>query len=199
MDPILADHLKKFAHRDFNEVTKAKVNRKLGFEIPKPKTSEFLSIITSCKKYSEDRDSTEAEQGQILQLESSDLTFPKHRPTDPEKDSFLLRSKSTITMKSLTLKEYEKYSPDITEKRELNNKVESVTPLDTVAHLTTIKHQTSNVSTLSANDSKVFRSLDIKEFISIPRKAWKKDKIYKVGDCFYADDGEFLYRVPGLT
>lgn len=39
---------------------------------------------------------------------------------------------------------------------------------------------------------------EIKDHIYIPRKAYKRGAIFKVKDCFYDDDGEFLYRVPGL-
>lgn len=39
----------------------------------------------------------------------------------------------------------------------------------------------------------------IREKIYIPRKMYKKGKIYKLYDCFYDDDGMLLYRVPGLT
>ncbi len=35
--------------------------------------------------------------------------------------------------------------------------------------------------------------------INIPRKMWKKDKIFRVRDCFYNDRGNFLYRVPGFV
>jgi len=196
VEPILAEHLKKFAHRDFNEITKPKVNRKLGVEIPKPTKTEFLSIITSCKKYSEE--STKPEPNEVPQLKSDELNFPENCSTDPEKDSFLFEGKTGSTMKWLTLKEYEKYSPDIAFKKELNSRVEPSTSPEPVAQLRTMKYQESNVSPFNANDSKVFQSLDIKEHIKIPRKVWKEDQIYKVGDCFYADDGEFLYRVPGL-
>lgn len=39
---------------------------------------------------------------------------------------------------------------------------------------------------------------EIKDRIYIPRKAYKRGALYKVNDCFYDDDGELLYRVPGL-
>ena len=35
--------------------------------------------------------------------------------------------------------------------------------------------------------------------IRIPKKVWKEGYTYRVKDCFYDDNGEFLYRVPGLT
>lgn len=34
--------------------------------------------------------------------------------------------------------------------------------------------------------------------IRIPKRVWKEGIIYKVKDCFYDDNGDFLYRVPGL-
>ncbi|CAI6362047.1 unnamed protein product [Macrosiphum euphorbiae] len=34
--------------------------------------------------------------------------------------------------------------------------------------------------------------------IRIPKKVWKEGYIYRVNDCFYDDNGDFLYRVPGL-
>jgi len=34
--------------------------------------------------------------------------------------------------------------------------------------------------------------------IRIPKKVWKKGYMYRVNDCFYDDNGDFLYRVPGL-
>lgn len=36
------------------------------------------------------------------------------------------------------------------------------------------------------------------EFINIPKDKYKKGKIYQLRDCYYDNDGEFLYRVPGL-
>jgi len=34
--------------------------------------------------------------------------------------------------------------------------------------------------------------------IRIPKKVWKEGYTYRVNDCFYDDNGDFLYRVPGL-
>jgi hypothetical protein len=34
--------------------------------------------------------------------------------------------------------------------------------------------------------------------IRIPERLWQKDKVYRIKDCFYDDQGVFLYRVPGL-
>jgi len=34
--------------------------------------------------------------------------------------------------------------------------------------------------------------------IRIPKRVWKEGYMYRVNDCFYDDNGDFLYRVPGL-
>lgn len=36
------------------------------------------------------------------------------------------------------------------------------------------------------------------ESIKIPKNKYQKGKVYQLRDCYYDDDGEFLYRVPGL-
>ncbi|XP_015437384.1 PREDICTED: uncharacterized protein LOC107192602 [Dufourea novaeangliae] len=34
--------------------------------------------------------------------------------------------------------------------------------------------------------------------IRIPRNVWRRGMTYRIKDCYYDDDGQFLYRVPGL-
>ncbi|XP_015603532.1 uncharacterized protein LOC107271719 [Cephus cinctus] len=46
--------------------------------------------------------------------------------------------------------------------------------------------------------SKVEEEEEIPGYINIPKKKFKEGMIYRVKDCYYDDDGEFLYRVPGL-
>ncbi|CAH2087461.1 unnamed protein product [Euphydryas editha] len=41
--------------------------------------------------------------------------------------------------------------------------------------------------------------VDYPERIRIPKKAYKKGATYKMKDCFYDDDGRFLYRVIGMS
>nr|XP_018903997.1 PREDICTED: uncharacterized protein LOC109035006 [Bemisia tabaci] len=48
-------------------------------------------------------------------------------------------------------------------------------------------------------DTDLEEELKINEYIQIPKHLRKKGALYKIEDCFYADDGQFLYRVPGLT
>lgn len=51
---------------------------------------------------------------------------------------------------------------------------------------------------ITERDVQVELSNHIEMKIHIPKELYKEDAIYKVDDCFYDDQGEFLYRVPGL-
>jgi hypothetical protein len=39
---------------------------------------------------------------------------------------------------------------------------------------------------------------DPPERIRVPASKWRKGCTFKIGDCYYDDDGDFLYRVPGM-
>lgn len=187
VDPILAQHLKKFAFRDINKLAERAPNKRLGVEFPKPKSNEFLSIVTSCSKYKD-------EQSEIKQIESTELRIPKHRPADDAK-TFMMHGKKRFSSESITLADLQEKSPDIKSQVKLYE-------METVdKNLPNIKFKTfednNNYISLPKNE-KLFDKLKIQEKIRIPKKEWKKGKIYKINDCFYSDDGEFLYRVPGL-
>ncbi|XP_061392989.1 uncharacterized protein LOC133328437 [Musca vetustissima] len=47
-------------------------------------------------------------------------------------------------------------------------------------------------------DKKRFEMSRVKPKIHIPRKLYRKGATYRVDDTYYDDDGEFLYRVPGM-
>lgn len=186
VDPMLAEHLKKFTHRDLNTLYKPNTERKFGIEMPKPSSSEFSSIITTCKKYAE-------EPKQIEEKSSDDLKFPLHRPRDSEKDYVLLKGHNTSSNKPMSLEAFQNQSEFQSEK------VSQVAPLNNLPIMKVKKFEETSVNALQFDgDKKVFASLAIKEHITIPKKAWKEGQIYKLDDCFYSDDGEFLYRVPGL-
>lgn len=59
------------------------------------------------------------------------------------------------------------------------------------------KYETKTVS-MKKNDDSLTTS-EIRDRVVIPKRLFKKGATYKLYDCFYDDDGEFLYRVPGMT
>jgi hypothetical protein len=189
IDPILVAHLKKFALRDINKLTEAQPNKKLGIEIKKPKGNEFLSIISSCKKYSEENDESISTL-KVKKLPTNEIRFPERRPQDDDDDTFVLKGKHTLSNKSITLNELQLKIPEIKSRVEEN------------ANSVVLKYEASPVlkvkETRGLTMTEEPNALGFREKIKIPRKLWQKGKTYRVDDCFYADDGEFLYKVPGL-
>lgn len=198
LDPMLEQHLKKFVHRDLDLIAKKDEGRKFGTEIPKPRSREFSRIITSCKKYAKELKTVECK---IVQIEGNEFSSPKSQKGNPDTDFFILEGNSKKkTMKSMTLTAYEKLSPEISVAiEEHRNATKAPRTIDETFPDNRIDKFEKTVSTIENSNSQVFKSLEIKDQIDIPKKLWKKDQIYKVGDCFYSDDGEFLYRVPGLS
>lgn len=196
VEPILAEHLKKFAHRDFEETAKPKVDRKYGIQIPKPARTEFLSMITSCKKYSEDKKEDKS-QPEFLKLGGHGLKLPDN--INAENNSCVLQGKlENSDNRTATLEEYQKTHPEIVTQGWVKLTETSKVNLLKVKKVSKDEESLPAMQFNNVN-KKVFESLAIQEEIEIPKKVWKEGKLYKVGDCFYSDDGEFLYRVPGLT
>lgn len=198
VEPLLAEHLKKFAHRDFDNTTKKKVDRKFGVEFPKPSRDEFSQIITSCKKYAT-KEEPEPESKEALQLKGSRLRFPDH--FNPDLDSVVLEGEIGKPDKRwLTLEKYQQDHHEAVEpKREPEEQVVESKPLfDGYKKIQKFEKPDASVESLKFSNEKVFKELEIQDEIKISKKLWKEGQIYKVGDCFYSDDGEFLYRVPGF-
>jgi hypothetical protein len=47
-------------------------------------------------------------------------------------------------------------------------------------------------------NKKIDTELEYTKSINITKQLYKKGKTYRINDCYYDDDGEFLYRVPGI-
>lgn len=62
-----------------------------------------------------------------------------------------------------------------------------------------LENNEENAVTHFEQDAEVVFAKSYPERIRIPKKAYKKGATYKVDDCFYDDDGRFLYRVIGMT
>ncbi|KAH8284363.1 hypothetical protein KR018_010185 [Drosophila ironensis] len=52
---------------------------------------------------------------------------------------------------------------------------------------------------ISAEDQRKYEMTQVKTRIVIPRKLRRPGATYRVEDAYYDDDGELLYRVPGMT
>lgn len=192
LDLQLKEHLKKFAHRTFAENVQPKNEPKLI--MPEPPGNEFSSIITSCKKYAPPP--AELESGdEIKQIEASAsnevFVSKKFRDSRPVTLKQLKIGDSTISGQDENLIILNSMNnpggTGVVIKSDSNVDMMKVKKFDTVA----IESRKSDLKPPMASG--------VKEFIKIPKNLKKKGATYQLDDCFYDDDGELLYRVPGMT
>lgn len=211
IDAGFAQHLNKFVQRNVDRGD-AEIRPKFAvkplYEIRPLPEGEFSAIITSCKKYQQKHQEDSESQQVLLAEDNENLPDNMHAPYVsqhmPKQDTFLLPG-SVQNTQHATLSEIKRQAkgPSITSNRDRELQGE-VTALDLgtgiVDKLENIhkKYETAPY-TESSNDARDAKKEDIKEFIKIPKKLHKKGSTYQVDDCFYDDDGEFLYRVPGMA
>lgn len=200
INPKLRDHLMKFSTRGVVTDTERPTIGIKSLPIRKKTgNNEFLSIITSCKKYSEPE---AAEQQTDKQVE---LPARPHNS-----DSFLLGKVNKS--KPLMFKELTGITDDGNKRNDLKLRhnpfldprgeqaVTNAVPDSDVGknqwHVQ--KYETSDVQSSEAELKKLSMPA-IQDQISIPKALYRRGATYKLRDCYYDDDGEFLYRVPGMT
>uniref|UniRef100_U5ET21 Uncharacterized protein n=1 Tax=Corethrella appendiculata TaxID=1370023 RepID=U5ET21_9DIPT len=194
IDPDFAEHLRKFAKRDFDEVCKPKFERKRLYDVvPQPVNTEFADIITSCKGYQ-----VEKIEDENRQIASGSAEMDISTATPPKDDMFLL---GEIENKAPAIFKF----PATEEKEEEENEEsletmpdEQVITLKQEDVTTPMKIKKYNDIVVKERPNNFNSTVPIREFIHIPKKLYKRGATYKIDDCFYDDDGEFLYRVPGL-
>lgn len=197
LDPAIAAHLNKFSARDLNIKTIATVESAELSEIRnarKPLHSEFSKIITSCKAY-KNKETTFFETNGETKLKISKI---------PTKDGTHLLGKiedrTPVTMKHLIDSDTKDFVNADAKVIKMNSKESDIVDL-TVPHPETLKIKKFDTTEVRPEEEalKQLSVPSIRETITIPRRLFKEGATYKLDDCFYDDDGEFLYRVPGLT
>lgn len=194
IDDGYAEHLKKFVHRNFQEVQKPKVEHKRLYEIRQhtQEGGEFSQIITSCKKYANASDHMDVKR--IGEEETaSEHDIPQIPVKAPNQDMFVMKDISDRHPKTLRQVKREQGISSPPVENSDDSDVSSLTSSRDCL-IDVKKYESELVSFDASNTSKP----DIREHIQIPRKLYKKGATYQLDDCFYDDDGEFLYRVPGM-
>ncbi|XP_055639587.1 uncharacterized protein LOC129777371 [Toxorhynchites rutilus septentrionalis] len=194
IDSGFAEHLKKFIHRNFQEAKKPKVESKRLYEIqPLPEDGEFSRIITSCKKYN-----TCLEQQDVRKIGEGQQTthVPEISAKAPDLETFVMGEivdRRPRTLRQMNQNLYSESVSSAVDDPNLSGK------LETPHQILNIKKYESEVTTFDASDNSKYVKSDSPDFVKIPKKLYKKGVTYQLDDCFYDDDGEFLYRVPGMT
>lgn len=182
LDDKLIQHLKKFSNREI-QPPKFPIEikpKELNLEIPK---GEFSSILIDTKlktRQSKIEEKTEFPEFKHIAAKSLNNTTSntpvRWRDIKPNNDADVLEN-------------FEKNEIVMLEKKDIDN--------NTSMKKFTLKTKKDNVLVDINNDYKYCSG--IKDNIKIPRNLWKRGSTYRLNDCFYDADGEFLYRVPGLS
>uniref|UniRef100_A0A069DTH8 Uncharacterized protein n=1 Tax=Panstrongylus megistus TaxID=65343 RepID=A0A069DTH8_9HEMI len=159
-------------------------------EKSEPKIGEFADII---RKYKNTRILTKT-------YEDSNMIPPLK---SIENDTYVLNNipNSRRRMKECTLEEIEKVHAG-----EANNDLSIISKRNDESNLlqgclnesTFSKPYNNNVKTVEEESTYQVNNRFEENFlmkIKIPKEKWKKGCIYKVNNCYYSDDGEFLYRI----
>ncbi|CAK9798969.1 hypothetical protein ANTQUA_LOCUS1803 [Anthophora quadrimaculata] len=86
------------------------------------------------------------------------------------------------------VKQLSSESLPVVKKDRIETKITTETKNENLSLDTFIKERNSCMDT----------DIDYVKRLKIPKNVYKKGMTYRVKDCYYDDDGEFLYRVPGL-
>lgn len=193
-DSKLKDHIANFAKRslkDLKNLPTKGVRKRI--ELPSPAINEFSSIITSCEKYKEEEPKMVEEK----------KTIPKNDIPATEDETYLLGKvvyKKNLRFQDLKSAMTQVKSLPISEESTAvigppNPSGTGIVPENPFS----VGKFEENVIMISKADADKFHISPIKERVHIPRKLYKQGLTYRVEDCYYDSDGEFLYRVPGMT
>lgn len=196
MDAELREHLLKYADRKIDATPVPEINRD-RLKLP---MGEFSNIITSCKKIEEIKK-------EVPRIKSGveDHVAPKS-PMDQLPHPPPLNKYGTDTFlvdaiedrRPMTIELF-RTSSGLEPKVENNST--TITSSSNPSHIA-LGSRTGKVSMtpvpaqFQENKSQM---IQFQEKISIPRKLLRRGATYKIEDNYYDDDGEFLYRVPGMV
>lgn len=228
LDPEFVEHLKKFSNRKFSTENNANtalesVNK---FKFPPSKNNEFSNIITSCKGYKMSQPAIgESSHNNKLTLSEKNGEMVQQRPTD---EMFIMGKVSNkkhmkfdqleqVKSTKRTVLPVNDEAVSMNPFNNINNTKNITIPMnnpngtgvisfatdDSQAEFITDKIEKYQTRNVKLSDRKPSTDLmvdnSIREYIKIPKRLFKKGATYQKEDCFYDDDGEFLYRVPGMA
>ena len=169
----------------------------------KPKSSEFSSIISSYMALKNQPSSQQITDGasveEITISEKQAKTYfsdetivhnKREKPVQLEGLKAIIKNKLSVKTPEID-REIIKNSIDTTNKGDNSHYIYTAPSERFDSDAVSIK-QTGKQDIIHFSDSTYPNKIEI------PKDKYVKGCLYKVKDCFYDDDGMFLYRVPGL-
>lgn len=181
-------HLLKFSDRTIPSLKKESIKIDLTQE---KKMGEFESIVKRCAAQVQARNNTSNETN--------------HTHETANKIHYVNKDRKRVTLDELSTKIKNRMDigkkvgmPDQILLDAVNTKTSGVPELNSDVELS-IEGESNEVVEYKAENVNEKSVMDYPERIRIPRNAYKKGATYKVNDCFYDHDGQFLYRVLGMS
>lgn len=202
-DPNLKQHLNKFtSRRNSLSLPNTVAKRLIGKQLVKPQSSEFSSIISSynvLKNEQLGQHVTDVTTGGDINIsEKQARMYFSDKPVVSKKreKQVQLEQLKAIIKNKLSVK-----TPEID--REIIRSSVGTGKADNDRYIYTAPSERFDSDAVSIKqtgkqDVIQFSGSMYPDRIEIPKDMYVKGCLYKVKDCFYDDDGEFLYRVPGL-
>ncbi|XP_020811274.1 uncharacterized protein LOC110186432 [Drosophila serrata] len=188
LPPALFQHLQKFAERRQQDLKELKPeNYPTKPQLPIPQANEFRKLLGSNSKANQE----EQPSPQLM----SGYEAP---PAAAEDETYLLdkvRNKRKMRLQELKELQLVESVPTVQDapQRPLEN------PSGTGFLPSFVPKFASSEIVISAADQRKYEITQVKARIVIPRKLHRPGATYRVEDAYYDDDGELLYRVPGMT
>ncbi|XP_062127052.1 uncharacterized protein LOC133839479 [Drosophila sulfurigaster albostrigata] len=183
--PELLQHLQKFAQRRQQDLKQLSPEQwPARPELPVPQTNEFRALLGNGQN---------TPKQVALNNPGQRVESPK-RPEGDEETYLLDKVTNKRKMRLQELKELQllpQQNPDLD--RPLPN------PSGTGILPNFVQKFEPSEVVVSVADQRKYEMSRIKDRIVIPRKLYREGATYRVEDAYYDDDGEFLYRVPGMT
>ncbi|KAG7300227.1 hypothetical protein JYU34_015790 [Plutella xylostella] len=183
-------HFLKFSDRSIPPLDKKSLKVDLTPEQP---IGEFQKIVDRCAA----KDNSNGDRNEPFE---EDL---KHSKEQHSQSKFINKKRTTLdelTNKIKTRLEQGKSVnvPDQLIVKTMNSSVSSSNSPETNYPIE-LEDAEEKAVTNYKEEEKIVAVASYPERIRIPKKAYKKGATYKVNDCYYDDDGRFLYRVIGMT
>ncbi|OWR52922.1 hypothetical protein KGM_202141 [Danaus plexippus plexippus] len=185
----LRKHFLKFSERTIPPLNK----KSLKVDLSSKKMGEFEQIIQKCAMKEEEKE-------KYRETRTEDQTIKENKNVSKKDNKMVTLDELTRKIKdrleqgdNVNLNDHIIVDSINTLKTESSTKETNSTEIE----LTNENRETS-LTNFKENNEEVLID-NYPERIRIPKKAYKRGATYKVNDCFYDDDGRFLYRVIGMT
>ena len=161
---------------------------------PRPAKTEFGSIIDSYKRLKGE----EPPKSEVVYREQRDVVKPRDESyvLENESESYMKYGRSTLDRYreriETAIEKGHTPSPDARLMLKHSNNISVSNEIHNIDTLNVAVSKISNAEIELENDD------NPPEWIRIPKNIWKRGATFKIGDCYYDDDGSFLYRVPGM-